>query len=299
MKAAVIEAKNRAKQAGDHWSVGVLVPTKRMMLAVSDFLLAEQSYSSRRFYSIQHEVGVDADGPALAGVAIGRLLECSQETCEEAARMLLEDLCGHIVGRKGGRRASQNESRLIDGLRTYLDEGRVRGSRREQIVNDCTRIVEEVAATEFSGDPYADWISIRDIIEEVESEELQTIAWDAQYLKFLRKGAQLRMKLASLWRTNGTYVGATEAVQNAFIQEHFVAKSQEPRGVHVMTIHKSKGKEFDEVVIYEGLHADRIVRRPDEDKVVAQARLSLRVAVSRAKRRVTILTPLQKRCELV
>jgi DNA helicase-2/ATP-dependent DNA helicase PcrA len=107
------------------------------------------------------------------------------------------------------------------------------------------------------------------------------------------------MKLAELWKSQRTYLGAADAVQNAFVQEHFVAKSAEPRGVHVMTIHKSKGKEFDEVVIYEGIHSDRIVRQPDDDYVVAQARLSLRVAVSRAKKKVTVVTPRQKPCELL
>lgn len=299
MKVAVIEAKRRAQEYGESWSVAVLVPTKRLMLAVSDFLLAEQRYNSRRFYAIQHEVGVDAEGPSLAGVAIGRLLECSEETREESTRLLLADLCGHIVGRKGGRGASQVESRLIDGLRAYLDGGKIRGAKRARIVTGCNQIVTEVAALAFEGDPYADWIKIRDIIEKSEAEELQMIASDAKYLKFLRKGAQLRTKLVAMWKENGAYVGATEAVQNAFIQEHFVAKSQEPRGVNVMTIHKSKGKEFDEVVVYEGVHADRIVRQPDQEQVVAQARLSLRVAVSRAKKRVTILTSKQKRCELL
>ena len=122
MKASVIDAKNRAKEADENWSVGVLVPTKRMMLTVSNFLLAEQRFSARRFYSIPHEVGVDAEGPALAGVAIGRLMECSEETCEQAALMLLKGLCGHIVGRKGSRAASQAESSLIDGLQSYLEE---------------------------------------------------------------------------------------------------------------------------------------------------------------------------------
>ncbi len=300
MKAEVIAAINRVKGSREDWSVGVLVPTKRLMLTVSEFLTGRQILNNtRRFPTIHHEVGIDAEGPALAGVAIGRLMECSDETCDVAARMLLEDLCGHIVGRKGGRPASKAELQLIDGLRTYLQESRIRGKKRQRIVADCTGIAEQVAATEFTGDPFADWIRVRDIIEEAESKEVQAIAWDAKYLKFLRKGSQLRLKLAGLWKSHGTYSGATDAVQNAFIHEHFVAKSQEPRGVHVMTIHKSKGKEFDEVVVYEGIHADRIVRQPDEEDVVAQARLSLRVAVSRARKRVTILTSEQKRCELL
>ena len=181
----------------------------------------------------------------------------------------------------------------------FLEEGSVRGKKRQRIITDCTQIAEQVAATQFEGNPYSDWIKVRDIIEEAESNEVRAIAWDAKYLKFLRKGAQLRLRLANLWKSSGTYEGATEAVQNAFIQEHFVAKSHEPRGVNVMTIHKSKGKEFDEVVIYEGLHADRIVRKPDDDKIAAQARLSLRVAASRARNRVTIVTPKQKPCELL
>jgi DNA helicase-2/ATP-dependent DNA helicase PcrA len=299
MKGEVIAAKNRVEDANENWSVGLLVPTNRLMLAVSDFLRGQQSYGTRRLYSVQHQVAVDAEGPALAGVAIGRLMECSKDTCEEAARLLLNDLCRHIVGRKGGRGPSQAESNLIDALRAYVDERRVRGSKRQGIVSDCIRITEHVAATEFTGDPYADWISVRDVIEEAESEEVRAIAWDAKYLRFLRRGTQLRLKLAGLWKSNGSYTGAAAAVQNAFIQEHFVAKSQEPRGVHVMTIHKSKGKEFDEVIIYEGMHADRLVRQPDEEGVVAQARLSLRVAVSRASKRVTILTPREKPCELL
>jgi DNA helicase II / ATP-dependent DNA helicase PcrA len=299
VKGEVIAAKNRMKNANENWSVGLLVPTNRLMLAVSDFLLGQQSYGTRRLYSVQHEVAVDAEGPALAGVAIGRLMECSKDTCEKATGLLLDDLCRHIGGRKGGRRLSQAESALVEALRAYVNESRVRGQKRQRIVSDCIRITKQVAAAEFTGNPHADWISVRDIIEAAESEEVRAVAWDAKYLRFLRKGTQLRLKLAGLWKSHGSYAGAASAVQNAFIQEHFVAKSQEPRGVHVMTIHKSKGKEFDEVIIYEGIHADRLVREPDTEAVVAQARLFLRVAVSRARKRVTILTPQEKPCELL
>ena len=300
IKASLIAAINRARKAQREWSVGLLVPTKRMMLSVSDFLAETQKIdASRTLPALSHEVAVDAEGPALAGVAIGRLMECSKEASEKAAQLLLEDICAHIVGRKSGRAPSQAEVKLIDGLRAFLSEGKVVGLKRKRVVSDCARIAEAVANTDFTGDPYADWISVRDIIALSTEPELQSLATDSRYLRFLRKGAQLRTKLSALWQNQSSYIGATEAVQNAFVQEHFVAKSQELRGVHVMTIHKSKGKEFDEVLVYEGIYADRIVRRPDDEDVVAQARLSLRVAVSRARSRVTIVTPQQKPCELL
>ena len=37
-----------------------------------------------------------------------------------------------------------------------------------------------------------------------------------------------------------------------------------------MTIHKSKGKEFDEVIVYEGRHSGRIVHQGATEKEVAQ-----------------------------
>jgi DNA helicase-2/ATP-dependent DNA helicase PcrA len=58
-----------------------------------------------------------------------------------------------------------------------------------------------------------------------------------------------------------------------------------------MTMHKSKGKEFDEVVIYEGQYQGRLMKRPNDPKVVSQDRLTLLVAVTRAMKRATILTP--------
>lgn len=300
IKVSLINAINRLRKKHEQWSIAVLIPTKNLMLLVSDFLRNEQRFTGTpNLPSIGHEVAVDAEGPTLAGVAIGRLMECNKDSSDAAARRLIEDLCNHIVGRKSGRTPSQDEVKLIDGVRPFLSGGKVRGARRQRIVENCERVVREITTAEFSGDPYADWIFIRDSIAHSNEPHLQRLASDAQYLRFLRKGATLRLKLSSLWQTQQSYVGASKAVQNAFVQEHFTATSQEPRGVHVMTMHKSKGKEFDEVLIYEGVHRDRIVPRQNDEDALAQARLTLRVAVSRARRRVTILTPRQEPCELL
>jgi DNA helicase II / ATP-dependent DNA helicase PcrA len=66
-----------------------------------------------------------------------------------------------------------------------------------------------------------------------------------------------------------------------------------------MTIHKSKGKEFSEVVIYEGSHQGKILRGNATELEKGQALLALRVAVTRAMRRTTILTPANDRCSFL
>jgi hypothetical protein len=114
---------------------------------------------------------------------------------------------------------------------------------------------------------------------------------DAKYLRLLHRGSILRSRLSVLRRSNGKYTGALAAVRDALLQEHLSFGVRDWKRVHVMTIHKAKGKEFDEVIVYEGKYQHRIVDPRASVERIAQARRNLRVAVTRAKRKVTILTP--------
>ena len=134
------------------------------------------------------------------------------------------------------------------------------------------------------------------IIENEQSEVYQNLLKDARHLRLLQRGSQLYAALDILWRENGSYIGATEAVANALTQEHFSMSTRKWSGVNVMTIHKSKGKEFDAVIVYEGRYQNRIISKPERRE---QATLNLRVAVTRAKEHTYILTPNDDPCSLL
>lgn len=289
LKTALIQGIKRQIQPGaSDWSIAVLVPTKRLMLAVSDYL----DSTTDHLPALSHEVALDTEGPALAASVIAILLEGSAAV-ETTAGNLIRELCSHIRGRRGNTPPTQADLQLTSALLKYLETGSVRGAKRQRIVADCIRIGEMRHQLQHSGDPSADWLAVRKLLADSTEDTLQQVAEDAKYLRLLHKGAALRASLGLLWRTHRSYLGASTAVRDALLQEHFSASTRIWHGVHVMTIHKSKGKEFEEVLIYEGVHQGRILRDDVTDRERAQARLSLRVAVTRAKQRTTILTPKQ------
>jgi DNA helicase-2/ATP-dependent DNA helicase PcrA len=188
---------------------------------------------------------------------------------------------------------------LAGALDGFVRSGTIRGRKRQQTVIEAGRITAEACAKEMCGNPSEDWLSIRKLLSSSVAEAFRTVADDAKYLRLLHKGATLRGRLSELWRDTGRYAGAVAAVRDALLQEHFSTSTAQWRGVNVMTMHKSKGKEFDEVFIYETNHQGRIVRSNASTNEVAQARLALRVAVTRAIARTTILSPKNDMCEFL
>ncbi|MBB5206360.1 DNA helicase-2/ATP-dependent DNA helicase PcrA [Inhella inkyongensis] len=287
-KAAVCTALARLRNVPDK-SIAILVPSKRLMLELSDYL----SSAGDGLPELHHDVAMDAEPPALAAGVIATLLEGGP--AGEVASRMLAALHSHIRGRRGAKPTPQTELDLAGALSGFITTGKIAGSKRKLIVSEVHRISNERQLLTLTGDPAADWLHLRGLLALSPATALKQVAMDARYLRLLHRGSVLRANLGGLWRTQGGYRGAEDAVRSALLQEHFAAAQKDWRGIHLMTIHKSKGKEFDEVIIYDGMF-QRIARKPDDAKACAQDLLALRVGVTRAIRRATILTPKSEPC---
>ncbi len=299
VKQVVLSSRQKLIKDSNGWSLAILVPTKQLMLQVSDCLSSKQQFANGTIFPrIQHEVALEKEALALSAVLIAGLMEQGEADLEIKNRLIYH-LIDYIRGRKGSGKISQADLKLSNALITYMNTGKIRGKIRIDIINDCIRISQECSKLQFTGDPASDWILVRDIIKKSISEILKLVEHDSLYLRLLHKGSVLQSGLSEIWRERGNYKGAISLVKNALLQEHFSKTSLVHKGVQIMTIHKAKGKEFDEVIIYEGLYNSRLVRNPNNQDELYKSQLLLRVAVTRAMKNVTIMTPAIDKCILL
>ena len=299
MKQSVLKSIARLNSKSSDWSLAILVPTKNLMLQVSDCLSQRQVFKSNKvFPKIDHEVALEKEALALSAVVIAGLMEQGDADLIIKNR-LINSLIDYIRGRKGSGKITQIDLALAKTLKQYVDTGKIRGSVKINIVNECIRISQICATLDFSGNPAIDWIIVRDILYNSTAEIIKQLAIDSFYLKLLHKGSMLQSELSNIWREKNGYEGAIGLIRNALLQEHFSTVRIVPKGIQIMTIHKAKGKEFDEVIIYEGAFNSRIVRNPNDEKEINKSRLLLRVAVTRAMKHTTFMTPEMDKCMLL
>jgi len=243
------------------------------------------------------EILVSAEGPMLAAAMIALLLE-PRDHPDHLGALVLEGLAAFELGRNEAASAGgiTKAARLRTLARSLRAEGEG-GFGARGIGPDVRALLENVAAHALSGDPMTDWRSIRAMFEASPRAELQAIAKEARHMRLLRRGAQIESRFAEAWRSHSAYRDARGLLSAAVVEDQFAATKRPHHGVTVMTIHKAKGKEFDEVIVFEGAYQRYL--QPRGADAERSARFNLHVAVTRARRAVTIMTPQANPCPLL
>ncbi|WP_432799919.1 UvrD-helicase domain-containing protein [Poriferisphaera sp. WC338] len=296
----VLKARKRLVDSGvKQWSIGILTPTKILTRKVSDNLRSPPA----NLPVVRHFAAVDKEAAVLAAELISSFLQ--ERRSQKQLALCVDMLCNFYKG-KGGDTPSQSALKEAAGIhRAYKDcterlaEGKkVRGN---SLIVATMSTLQAVCEVSFTGAPDQDWLAVRDVLDKGKCKRLRAVAEEARNIRLLDRGTQLRQALSENWQGTDCYPNALEITRQAFVQEHFNMAQRPEQGIVVMNMHKAKGKQFDEVIIFEGwpryskgtivANLDRIVRENLPKNVESQARQNFRVSITRAKLRTTILTP--------
>ena len=173
-----------------------------------------------------------------------------------------------------------------------------------RFVQSVLRVMDELRGQGFSGDPAKDWNGIKRALRNVGDGDLTGVAKNLDYLVAFNRGKRISGGLGAIWVRDGQYTGAREVLDIALAQDQILGGVDDPPGVQVMTVHKSKGKQFDGVIVVrEGRHDGRqmvssLVWWGDEAPH-HRSRKILRVAITRAKVHTLMLGPIYPACPIV
>ena len=271
--------------------MAVLARSNDLVAEISDILQLQHSYNDRTLKPIPHEVVWDQLLSAAAGEVIAAALEYKSSDVETSGHfihkkvyeyfLMKKDHCEQYGGR-GAKGAMDKAERFLTA-QTHKKEGKAvrRGAPKElELALN--------ASPDLLGDPVADWKTVRAAFQS--HRDLKSIFQDARMLRLFRASDVLASSLSNLWVSQASYSGAARALKRVLDRERVMGMDSQPEGVSLMTIHKSKGKEYDGVVLVEGQYASPFFLQHEAPEFAASRRL-LRVGISRARHLVILVRP--------
>ncbi len=272
-------------------SIAVLASWGRGVSVVSRALTGDGSVRP-----IVHKVNIDEAAVLLSSRLVALLLEPRRDTLEELKDLgEALDLIAAVFRSKGTSSGLDQAERIAK----QASEARAgRGPRRGSVGHNVLGLLGRLRQESFSGDPRQDWLSARKRARECGVAALQTVAEHASNLIVFQRGHLIASGLKELWQSQGTYAGARQVLDAAITQDQLLSGGGDLKGIHVMTLHKAKGKEFDAVVILDDANICPLILR-DDGAPHPRSRKLLRVGITRAKHHVLLLTDMYNQSVLL
>ena len=266
--------------------IAVLARSNPLVAKVSGTLSVENEYKSSTLRPVDHSVVWDAELSAAAGTVVASILEWSDISADTPVANTLEAVA-HYYELKN---ATSPSNVATNNIRKFRDAAaKVRRDATPRINAAKEIIAAYEGGLELIGDPVRDWRMARKLLDDIS--HLRELYREARMVRLFRATDAIGSGLADLWLQSGHYGGAGVLVSNTLEYERLISADQEPRGCVLMSMHKSKGKEFDGVVIVEEKFSGVFFDKKREQPPFERTRRLLRVAITRARTHVTIVRP--------
>jgi DNA helicase-2/ATP-dependent DNA helicase PcrA len=287
--------------------VAVLASSNDLVADISEVLSTSHNFGKNALSPISHDIVWDGEQSSAAALVTAALLEqasaysvASRTAALRRAAdfwLLKKDWCEqqNALGAKTARDRATRMTAAMDLLRR---DKPIRASGPNHLT---------LYRGAWTGDPVGDWRAARQHC--AGHDDLRDIAVQAGMPRLSKAGDPIAMALSELWARTATYTGAVVRVAAILDQQRLVGADRPPRGCILMTIHKSKGKEFDAVVLVEGYRGGALLREDEAPNLrtaavfcgsaspergtrsASSARPMLRVSSTRSDAAVTISHP--------
>lgn len=272
----IIRQKICDEKGKSNISIGYLTATNRGVRTISRALRGANDIRE-----IPHRVVMDEQSVALSARVVAFCLEPVDDiwVSFKMALSLIADVYR-------GRNDKAKVKSLVNAYEYAQKNQKVYG--RSHCPGALMDVLEILRKEKFSGDPGSDWLRIRSLFESSKAKELKYIASNVLYLMAFGCGQKIRDNLSEIWIKSDSYLEALRIVDSAILQSQVLDSSRDSAGISVMTIHKSKGREFDGVILAD-LFQSSFVYHNDTPPYL-KARKILHVGISRARHHTLMLT---------
>lgn len=284
------------KGPGERPTIAILTDSGRRALAMSKALSAVGGVVGNK--PIAHKLHFDESEALLYARLVAFLLEPATKA------PINEDVATALELLVDARRSTGTGRKDIESMLGWCAQLRKGDTPRGTIVSALQTLIAGVRAKGFSGDPAADWQAVRNGLAMSGHKDLVQAAQKLSFVVAFQRGDRIAANLSSAWLRDGAYTRAREALDAALAQDHLLDVTDLHRGVHVMNVHKSKGKQFDGVILVRAVrHTASGLQSSfvwwEDEPPYARSRKLLRVALTRARQHVVIMDPRWPACPLL
>lgn len=265
-------------------NIAVLTRANALVSDVSSWLSSTRTYNGMQLKPVSHDVLWDAELTAAAALVVASLLEWPLRDSKEGLAQTLAAVA-NFYEVKNALKATASAAAARDSYRANAALLAADKNARLKSVKQLVALREN--GFELRGDPASDWKLARDAIA---AAGIQDIVQAVRFVRLFGATDEIGGRLAEQWDRSGGYDNAIELVRRTLDQGRITSELREPQGCILMNVHKSKGKEFDGVIIVEG-HYRSTFYDGREDPPHMSGRRLLRVAVTRARHKVVIVRP--------
>ncbi len=275
-------AIQRAKEAAqsDIESIAVLATWGRGVNVISRALTGDGTNL------IPHRVMIDEASVLLSSRMVAFMLEPRRPEALE-----LQDLADGLDLAAMVFRARGGNTNLATAQRLAASSVQSKAGTQPRANGVAAKLLGALRALrihQFSGDPKRDWLDARSILRNAGANPFQVIAQDAEQLVAFQRGRRISAALTELWQIQGAYRNARSALDAAIAEDQLLSGGNDLKGIHVMTIHKSKGKEFDAAIIFDDPNSSPLIFT-QEAEPHPRCRKLVRVGITRARHHVLML----------